>query len=91
MWNVVGLGISLGLAVVSFARASARSGHYDGAVYGMTPVVHRRYAAIACALAVAFVAAFVWPALPTTIMLGAVVLVALLYVTSFLRGAESDD
>lgn len=77
--------------MAAFARASQRAGHYDGAGYGMLPSTHRRYALVALALAVGFVAAFLWPAVPSVILLGATVLVALLYGTSFLRGAESDD
>jgi len=91
VWNAVGLGISVVVTIVALARASARAGHYDGAVYGMTPTVHRRYGYVALALALLFVLAFAWPAMPTVVLLGAIVLVALLYLTSFLRGAEADD
>jgi hypothetical protein len=91
VWNAVGLGISVALAVAAFARAAAGAGHYDGAVYGMLPSTHRRYGAIAVGLAVAFVAAFVWPAVPTVPLLAVAVLVAIFYLTSFLRGAEADD
>lgn len=91
VWNAAGLGISLVVAIAAFARASSRAGHYDGAVYGMTPAIHRRYAYVALALALAFAAAFAWPAMPTVVLLGATVLVALFYLTSFLRGAEADD
>jgi len=91
VWNAVGLGISVVVAIAALARASARAGHYDGAVYGMTPAIHRRYAYVALVLALAFVVAFAWPAMPTVVPLGAIVLVALFYLTSFLRGAEADD
>jgi hypothetical protein len=91
VWNLVGLGISMVVACAAFARASTRAGHYDGAVYGMTPLVHRRYAAVALALALAFAIALFWPPMPTVILLGATALVAVFYLTSFLRGAEADD
>ena len=91
MWNAVGLGISVVVATAAFARASSRAGHYDGAVYGMTPAMHRRYAYVALALAIAFAVAFAWPPMPTVVLLGAIVLVGLFYLTSFLRGAEADD
>lgn len=91
MWNIAGLGISLVVATVALARASLRAGHYDGAGYGMQPSTHRRYAFVAVVLALGFIAAFAWPAIPSVVLLGAIVLVALLYGTSFLRGAESDD
>ncbi len=91
VWNAAGLGISLVVAIAAFGRALRRAGHYDGAGYGMLPSTHRRYAYVALALGLGFVAAFVWPTVPTVVLLGAVVLVALLYGTSFLRGAESDD
>ena len=81
VWNAVGLGISVVVAIAAFARAS----------YGMTPAMHRRYACIALALGIGFVVAFAWPPMPTVVLLGAIVLVALFYLTSFLRGAEADD
>jgi hypothetical protein len=91
VWNAVGLGISVVVATAAFVRSSSRAGHYDGAVYGMTPAMHRRYAYVAGALGLGFVASLAWPPMPTVILLGAIVLVALFYLTSFLRGAEADD
>jgi len=57
----------------------------------MTPSTHRRYGYAALALALAFAAGFAWPPMPTVALLGAAVLLALFYLTSFLRGAEADD
>jgi hypothetical protein len=91
VWNAVGLGICVIVAIAAFARALSRSGHYDGAVYGMTPALHRRYAYLAVVLACAFLVGFVWPPMPTVILLGAAVLLAIFYLTSFLRGAEADE
>ncbi len=85
------MGISALLAIVAFVRATAPAGHYDGQVYGMRATTHRRYGAVAIVLALAFVASFAWPALPAIPILAVTVLVALLYFTSFLRGAEADD
>ncbi len=90
MWNAAGLGISAVLAIAAFARASRRAGHYDGA-YGMTPSTHRRYAYAALALALAFALGLAWPPMPTVVLLGAAVLLAIFFLTSFLRGAEADD
>jgi len=90
VWNAAGLGISVVVAIAAFARALSRAGHYDGA-YGMTPSTHRRYGYAALALALAFAAGFAWPPMPTVALLGAAVLLALFYLTSFLRGAEADD
>ncbi|HTZ54466.1 MAG TPA: hypothetical protein VMB20_05340 [Candidatus Acidoferrum sp.] len=93
-WDVAGAIASILLALAALARSRTAGGFYDGEVYGMTPSAHRRYSLTALAFATAFFAvARWWPRSAATIWLGAAfVLFAVIYVTSFLRGAaESDD
>jgi hypothetical protein len=91
MWITVGLILCLGLAAAAWWRSRARLGPFDGAVYGMTRRSHQHYALAALALAVAFAAAIVWPAIPVIPLLAVAVIVAIFYAASFVRGAESDD
>jgi hypothetical protein len=93
-WELALALASLLLAATAYMRSRTAGGFYDAEVYGMTPVAHRCYAAIALAFALAFFAVAVWwPRSAATIWLGAAfVLFAVIYLTSFLRGAaESDD
>lgn len=93
-WELVLAIASLLLAAAAYVRSRRAGGFYDSEVYGMTPAAHRRYAAIALGFALAFFAVALWsPRSAATIWLGAAfVLFAVIYVTSFLRGAaESDD
>ena len=93
-WELALAIASLLLALAAYLQSRSSGGFYDAEVYGMTPLAHRRYAAIALAFALAFFAAAVWwPRGPATIWLGAAfVLFAVIYLTSFLRGAtETDD
>ncbi|HUN29247.1 MAG TPA: hypothetical protein VMV65_05550 [Alphaproteobacteria bacterium] len=93
-WDVAGVIASLLLALAAAVRSRSAGGFYDAEVYGMTPSAHRRYTLIAVAFAVAFFAvAWWWPRSGATIWLfAAFVLFAVLYLTSFLRGAsEADD
>ena len=93
-WDVTGAIASILLALVAQVRSRTAGGFYDAEVYGMTPSAHRRYSLIALAFAAAFFAVDRWwPRSAATIWLGAAfVLFAVIYATSFLRGAaESDD
>ena len=91
-WNVLGLVTSGIIALFALKRSRTPGGYYDTDVYGMTPVTHRTYAAVAGA----FFAAFIFTCLSRASTIGfylfaAFVLFALFYVTSFLRGAHEDD
>lgn len=87
------MGILLCLAVVvaAFVRSRAAGGFYDAQTYGMTMRTHRRYALAAIVLAALLVASWFVAAIPPIAVLGVVVLVAVLYGSSFLRGASGDD
>lgn len=93
-WELALAIASLLLAAAAYLRSRSAGGFYDAEVYGMTPRTHLRFAAIALAFALAFFAVAVWaPRSVATIWLGAAfVLFAVIYLTSFVRGAtESDD
>ena len=92
-WPIAGALASLLLAAVAYQRSRAPGGFYDRDVYGMTPVAHRRYAVLGAAFALAYLSLAGWaPQSAATIWLSAAfVLVAVFYLTSFLRGASGDD
>lgn len=91
MWTVVGIVLCLAVAVAAWLRSRTAGGHYDADGYGMTPQTHRRYAWLAALLAVLLGASFYVAALPSIVLLGVAVLVGILYLSSFLRGAQADD
>lgn len=87
----VGSLLALLLAGAAYLRSRGTGGFYDREVYGMTPPVLRRYAAIALAFAAGFALA-AWRLPGATVWIyAAFVLFAVFYVTSFLRGAQEDD
>jgi hypothetical protein len=90
MWAVSGLALSLFTAGFAWWRSSqAGRNYYAADVYGMTPAAHRRYAIICGAFAAVFLAALFIP-LPTVPLLGACVLVAIFYFSSFARGFSDE-
>ncbi|HZZ00951.1 MAG TPA: hypothetical protein VFE36_15425 [Candidatus Baltobacteraceae bacterium] len=93
MWNVVGIALALCIAGLALFRSRARGGHYDAEVYGMEPSTHRRYAAISLAFALFFAVSFaLGTELASLVALSMYAVIALLYLTSFIRGyADNDD
>ncbi len=102
MWVWSGFVLSLGLALVAWARSLASSRtYYEGEVYGMGPTAHRKYGLGFAAAAAFFLAELAWPgaftalpggaATPTLIVLSAVVLMGIFYLAGFLRGASGED
>lgn len=92
MWSVAGLVLALALASIAWFRSRTRGGHYDAAVYAMTPAVHRRYALVSLAFATFFAVTLAMRASGAGLAgLTVYALVVLLYGASFLRGAEEDD
>lgn len=92
MWNIGGLALALFIGAIAFLRSRTRGGYYDAELYGMLPPTHRRYAAISLAFALFF--AVTWALRAQTaglIALAIYVVIALLYLTSFLRGYADDD
>ncbi len=92
MWNTAGLIAASIVMAIAFVRSRTRGGFYDADVYGMTARTHRTYALVAGFFALAFAATYAlpWRAAPVW-LLAAFVPFALLYLTSFLRGAYEDD
>jgi small-conductance mechanosensitive channel len=92
-WELGGALASVLLGATALLRSRGAGGFYDADVYGMTPVTHRRYAFAAAIFAVAFFALAVWaPGGAATIwVLAAFVLIAVFYITSYLRGASDSD
>jgi hypothetical protein len=79
------------LALVAWTRSKAAAGsYYESQVYGMGPKAHQGYALTFAGLALALLAAIMWPplALPA---LAVFALVAILYGATFLRGASGED
>ncbi|HEY1977230.1 MAG TPA: hypothetical protein VGG89_11815 [Candidatus Baltobacteraceae bacterium] len=87
------MALALFLAGVAFVRSRSRGGYYDAELYGMVPSTHRRYAAVSLAFAFFFAIALALRAEPAGIVLLSVyAVIALLYLTSFLRGyADTDE
>jgi len=92
-WEWAGAIASILLGAAALLRSRGTGGFYETEVYGMTASTHRRYAIAAAAFALAFFAmAIWWPSSAATIWLfAAFVLVAVFYITSYLRGASDDD
>lgn len=93
MWNIGGLALALFLAGIAFARSRGRGGYYDAESYGMVPSTHQRYAAVSLAFALFFAIALALRAdLAGILLLSAYAVIAILYLTSFLRGyADTDE
>lgn len=99
MWVWSGLVLSLGLALVARARSRASSRtYYEGDVYGMDPAAHRKYALAFAAAGAGLLLELVWPPsgqgpfgwVPTA-LLAMVVLLGILYLATFVRGASGED
>jgi hypothetical protein len=92
MWNIGGLALALVIAGIAFLRSRTRGGYYDAELYGMVPSIHRRYAAVSLAFAFFFGAAWILRLQGAGLVALAIyALIALLYLTSFLRGYADND
>jgi hypothetical protein len=91
VWSLAGLILAIALSAIAWRRSAATAGYYDGQVYGMTPAIHRRYAAIGVAFALVFALAASMRFETTGIVALAVFTpLAIFYATSFLRGADDE-
>ncbi|MFN2448285.1 MAG: hypothetical protein ABR508_00630 [Candidatus Baltobacteraceae bacterium] len=87
MWAAAGLALSLSVSLIAFFQSRrAAATYYEGEVYGMTPAVHRRYAAVALAFAGGFTTALLFPTLPVAVLMGGYVIFMVFYLSSFARG-----
>ncbi len=90
-WDLLGIFAGLALAVFAFARSRVPGGFYDREVYGMTSVTHVRYALLNAGFAGLFAAMWLLRAHIEMFAIAAFAVVAILYFSSFLRGAHEDD
>jgi hypothetical protein len=91
-WSIAGVLLSLALAVFALTRSRTPGGFYDAEIYGMTPVSHRRYALVAVCFALVFAATLALHAGALALWtFAAMTVVAVLYLSSFLRGFTEDD
>ena len=82
---------ALSFAAFAFYRSTRTGGFYDAQVYAMQPRAHRRYALVGIALALLIAAAYEMHAQTLAFMLdAALTIVAVFYLTSFLRGAHEE-
>jgi len=88
---IIGLVLALGGAALGLARSRAVGGYYESDVYGMTAVSHRRFATASLLFAGAFALLGAFPIVPVFPVLAGYVLLAILYATSFARGAQEED
>lgn len=92
IWSWAGLLLTLALAAIAWRQSFRRGGFYDRDVYAMTPAIHRRYAVSSLGFAVFFAATLLLHQATAGIAgLALYALVAVFYVTSFLRGAPDRD
>ena len=90
-WAISGLFASLALGTFAYFRSRVPGGFYDAEVYGMTRSTHLRYMAASAVFAAIFALAWVLKLHIEIVSLATFVLVAIFYLTSFLRGAHEDD
>ena len=92
MWNVVGIALALSIAAIAIVRSRTRGGYYDSQLYGMVPETHRRYAIISLAFALFFGVSYAFRAETAGLVALAIyAVIALLYLTSFIRGYADND
>jgi hypothetical protein len=92
IYNVAGVALALGLALIAWRLSRSGGGFYDRDVYGMDPSTHRRYATAGLAFAAYFAAAYAARSSAAGIAgLALYALIAVLYAASFLQGAHDRD
>lgn len=90
-WALTGILASAALTAFALLRSRVPGGFYDAEIYGMTRRTHLRYAAAGLAFMGLFAAAWTLQIHIEVVSFTAFILVALFYLTSFLRGAHEDD
>jgi hypothetical protein len=88
----IGIAAALGVTLIAWRSAAGTGGYYDREIYGMSAATHRRWALVSLAFAGVFIAAQLL-AFPTAgiAALALYALLAVFYLTSFLRGASEAD
>ncbi|MDQ2679540.1 MAG: hypothetical protein M3Y21_00735 [Candidatus Eremiobacteraeota bacterium] len=91
-WSLLGFALCAAIGLSALLRSRAkRANFYTDEVYGMTTAVHRRYAYGGFGLALVFLLSLWFSAIPTIALLTLAVIGAILYGTSFMRGAGAED
>ncbi len=89
MWNLIGAAVALFTTALAWRQSRAPGGFYAEGVYGMGPSVHRRYALASLAFAIAFgIALALHATFAGLVVLAVYAVVAILYYSSFVRGAS---
>lgn len=92
MWSYAGAGLAFLLAAGAWARSlRPGSNYYETSVYAMGPGEHRRYAVLGAAFAALFLASVWVPLIPAVPLLAIFTVIAILYGSTFLRGASGED
>jgi len=91
MWVWSGIILSGLLALTALWRRRSAGTYYERDVYGMTGTSHARYALVFSAFTALFAAAPFLHGFPLIPALAILALTALIYGTSFLRGASGED
>jgi len=92
VWSITGLTIAVSVAALAWRRSRSPGGFYAHHVYGMDERAHRRYAAVSLAFATYFAITLAGRFDAAGIAgLALYALVAVMYGTSFLRGAGDRD
>jgi hypothetical protein len=91
-YTIAGLLLALGITVAATLSSRSAPGFYAGQWYGMNAVAHRRYAAVSLAFAVFFALAYAYGSVAAgTAGLALYAVIAVFYLSSFLRGASDRD
>jgi hypothetical protein len=91
-YSIAGLVLALGVAAAAWQRSRSAGGFYDAQVYGMDRATHRRYCAIGVAFAAFFGLAYALHLYGAGIAaLALYAVIAVFYLSSFLRGASDLD
>lgn len=92
VWEITGIILALAGAALGLWRSrSTRPGYYEAEVYTMTAISHRRFATASLAFAAAFALLGAFPVIPLFPVLAGYIVLAVLYLTSFARGAQGED
>ena len=92
MWSATGLAVALTVGAMALMRLRARSGNfYETELYGISASTYRRYALVSGIFALSFLASFFWSAVPPVPLLAVYALIAILFLSSFIRGAVGED
>lgn len=92
MWALLGILLALGGAALGLARSRTdKPGYFEAEVYTLSAISHRRFATASLAFAGVFAVLGAFPILPIFPVFAAYVILAILYVTSFARGAQGED